>query len=115
MGEQLQNVAKLGPLDRVMSMIPGLPQGMLPQGMEKEGGERMKRMMILMDSMTDAELDGGRRGGTLCCRGGNGRETTATMLHRRGIAAGGGRDVHAAVQSDGADDREDGEVAAAAR
>ena len=68
-----------------------------------------------MNSMTDAELDGGRRGGIVCCRGGNGRETTATVLHRRGIAAGGGRDVHAAVQSDGADDREDGEVAAAAR
>ena len=65
MGEQLQNVAKLGPLDRVMSMIPGLPQGMLPQGMEKEGGERMKRMMMLMNSMTDAELDGGRRGAEL--------------------------------------------------
>lgn len=115
MGEQLQNVAKLGPLDRVMSMIPGLPQGLLPQGAEKEGGERMKRMMILMNSMTDAELDGGRLGCALRRRGGDGREAPAAVLHRRGTAARGGRDVHAAVQDDGADDREDGEVAADAR
>ena len=62
MGEQLQNVMKLGPLDRVLSMIPGLPQGMIPQGSEKQGAEQMKRMMILMNSMTDAELDGGLGG-----------------------------------------------------
>ena len=64
MGEQLQNIMKLGPLDRVLSMLPGIPQGMIPQGSEKQGSEQMKRMMILMNSMTDAELDGGdsRRG-----------------------------------------------------
>lgn len=58
MGEQLQNIMKLGPLDRVLSMLPGIPQGMIPQGSEKQGSEQMKRMMILMNSMTDAELDG---------------------------------------------------------
>ena len=58
MGEQLQNVMKLGPLDRVLNMLPGLPAGMIPKGSEKEGSERLKRMMILMNSMTDAELDG---------------------------------------------------------
>lgn len=115
MGEQLQNVAKLGPIDRVMSMIPGIPQGMLPQGMEKEGGERLKRMMILMNSMTDAELDGGKRRSDVCRRGRNGRKTAATVLHRSGIATGGGSDVHAAVQSHGADDRKDGQIAADAR
>ena len=61
MGEQLQNIMKLGPLDRVLSMLPGIPQGMIPQGSEKQGSEQMKRMMILMNSMTDAELDGGKR------------------------------------------------------
>ena len=62
MGEQLQNIMKLGPLDRVLSMLPGIPQGMIPQGSEKQGSEQMKRMMILMNSMTDAELDGGDSG-----------------------------------------------------
>lgn len=61
MGEQMQNIMKLGPLDRVMSMIPGMAN-MMPQGAEKDGQKNIKRMMILMNSMTDAELDGG----TLC-------------------------------------------------
>lgn len=87
MGEQLQNVSKLGPLDRVMSMIPGLPQGLLPQGAEKEGGERIKRMMILMNSMTDAELDGGRDAEGLQCRGGDERQQTQALLHRSWTAS----------------------------
>ena len=59
-GEQLQMITKMGSLDRMMSMIPGL-QNMVPQGAGKESGESIKRMMILMNSMTDAELDGGGR------------------------------------------------------
>lgn len=52
----------MGSLDRMVSMIPGL-QNMVPQGAGKEGAESIKRMMTLMNSMTDAELDGGGRGG----------------------------------------------------
>ena len=58
-GEQLQAITKMGSLDRMVSMIPGL-QNMVPQGAGKEGAESIKRMMTLMNSMTDAELDGGR-------------------------------------------------------
>ena len=61
-GEQLQAITKMGSLDRMVSMIPGL-QNMVPQGAGKEGAESIKRMMTLMNSMTDAELDGGGRGG----------------------------------------------------
>ena len=39
-----------------MSMVPGMSD-MLPKGSEAEGTKRMKVMMTLMDSMTDAELD----------------------------------------------------------
>ena len=58
MGEQMQSIMKLGPLDRVMSMIPGM-SNMIPQGAEKDSQKNIKRMMVLMNSMTDAELDGG--------------------------------------------------------
>ena len=48
-------------------MIPGLPSGLIPKGQEKEGANRIRKFMYMMDSMTDAELDGkvdwhGKRG-----------------------------------------------------
>lgn len=57
MYEQLQYVTKLGSLQQVMSMIPGMNSEMLPQGYEKSGVQRIKRFMTMMDSMTDDELD----------------------------------------------------------
>ena len=59
MGEQMQNITKLGPLDRVVSMIPGMAN-MMPQGVEKDSNKQIKKIMILLNSMTDAELDGGK-------------------------------------------------------
>uniref|UniRef100_A0A7S2WJL8 Signal recognition particle 54 kDa protein n=1 Tax=Rhizochromulina marina TaxID=1034831 RepID=A0A7S2WJL8_9STRA len=58
MYEQFQNVMKLGPLSKVMSMIPGIPQGLMGQAGDQESSNRLKRFMYMMDSMTDAELDG---------------------------------------------------------
>merc|ERR1719197_2235625 len=55
--EQFQNLQKMGPMGQVMQMIPGMSQ-MLPQGAEKEGTKRIKRFMVMMDSLTDAEMDG---------------------------------------------------------
>lgn len=46
---------KMGPLNKVMGMIPGMPPWM-SQG--ADGGDRIKIFMYMMDSMTDAELDG---------------------------------------------------------
>mmetsp|Transcript_85436 Transcript_85436/g.169486 ORF Transcript_85436/g.169486 Transcript_85436/m.169486 type:complete len:506 (+) Transcript_85436:139-1656(+) len=57
MYEQLQYVTKLGSLQKVMSMIPGINTEMFPQGYEKTGVQRIKRFMTIMDSMTDDELD----------------------------------------------------------
>merc|ERR1712061_586839 len=54
--EQFQNLQKMGPIGQVMQMIPGMSQ-MLPQGAEKEGAKRIKRFMVMMDSLTDDELD----------------------------------------------------------
>eukprot|EP00927_Polykrikos_kofoidii_P070411 TRINITY_DN6662_c0_g1_i1.p1 TRINITY_DN6662_c0_g1~~TRINITY_DN6662_c0_g1_i1.p1 ORF type:complete len:519 (-),score=127.40 TRINITY_DN6662_c0_g1_i1:117-1673(-) len=54
--EQFQNLQKMGPMSQVMQMIPGMSQ-MLPQGAEKEGAKRIKRFMVMMDSLTNDELD----------------------------------------------------------
>mmetsp|Transcript_91195 Transcript_91195/g.260453 ORF Transcript_91195/g.260453 Transcript_91195/m.260453 type:complete len:509 (-) Transcript_91195:214-1740(-) len=59
MYEQFQNVMKLGPLSKVMGMIPGLPPGMAGMAGDQDSSNRLKKFMYMMDSMTDAELDGG--------------------------------------------------------
>eukprot|EP00400_MALV-I_sp_L67-5_P000021 gene22-396_t len=57
MYSQLQNVTKLGPMGRVMDMIPGMNQLNLPPGAEREGMDRLKNFMTVMDSLTEDELD----------------------------------------------------------
>ncbi|KDQ60949.1 hypothetical protein JAAARDRAFT_31942 [Jaapia argillacea MUCL 33604] len=54
--EQIQNVMNMGPISKIASMIPGLPQDML-QGSDEDGAQRLKRMIYISDSMTAAELD----------------------------------------------------------
>ncbi|KAG9038452.1 Signal recognition particle [Tulasnella sp. JGI-2019a] len=54
--EQMSNVINMGPLSKIASMIPGMPQGMM-EGSDEETSMKMKRMMIICDSMTQAELD----------------------------------------------------------
>eukprot|EP00933_Yihiella_yeosuensis_P072076 TRINITY_DN80368_c0_g1_i1.p1 TRINITY_DN80368_c0_g1~~TRINITY_DN80368_c0_g1_i1.p1 ORF type:complete len:519 (+),score=131.99 TRINITY_DN80368_c0_g1_i1:101-1657(+) len=54
--EQFQNLQKMGPMSQLMQMIPGMSQ-MMPAGAEKEGVKRIKRFQVMMDSMTDQELD----------------------------------------------------------
>eukprot|EP00919_Chromeraceae_sp_WS-2016_P025898 GHVR01061222.1.p1 GENE.GHVR01061222.1~~GHVR01061222.1.p1 ORF type:complete len:500 (+),score=116.32 GHVR01061222.1:109-1608(+) len=55
--EQFKNLLKMGPLGRVMSMIPGFQADMVPPGQEKTGIERIQRFLTMMDSMTEAELN----------------------------------------------------------
>lgn len=45
-----------GPISKIASMIPGLPQELL-SGSDEEGSLRMKRMIYITDSMSAAELD----------------------------------------------------------
>lgn len=56
--EQYHSVLKMGPLDKVVSMIPGLTQEMIPKGQEKEASKKIKKYLYMMDSMTNDELDG---------------------------------------------------------
>nr|CAD7445245.1 unnamed protein product [Timema bartmani] len=57
MYEQFQNIMKMGPFSQIMGMIPGFSQDFLSKGSEQESMARLKRLMTIMDSMNDAELD----------------------------------------------------------
>ncbi|KAI8391653.1 signal recognition protein [Radiomyces spectabilis] len=57
MYEQFQQISKMGPLSKIMGSIPGMPQELLGAGTEEEGSKRIKRMMCIMDSMNEKELD----------------------------------------------------------
>lgn len=61
MRDQYASVLKMGPLDKVISMIPGLGQNLIPKGKEKDAQAKIKKFMCMMDSMTDEELDGKKK------------------------------------------------------
>ena len=104
--EQFSNIQKMGPMSTVMSMIPGFGNDMMPKGQEKQSQAKIKRMMCLMDSMTDEELaradlkklqDPKRMAR---CRQGGGAATGG-----RGGASGG---VQAPIEDDGKDEGAEG-------
>uniref|UniRef100_A0AC34QAX1 Signal recognition particle subunit SRP54 n=1 Tax=Panagrolaimus sp. JU765 TaxID=591449 RepID=A0AC34QAX1_9BILA len=57
MYEQFQSLMKMGPIGQIMSMIPGLGPDFLPKGGEEASTKKFKTMMVIMDSMSDQELD----------------------------------------------------------
>jgi signal recognition particle subunit SRP54 len=57
MREQYSSVLKMGPLDKVVGMIPGFSNMILPQGREKDASNKIKKYLCMMDSMNDDELD----------------------------------------------------------
>ncbi|XP_065161249.1 signal recognition particle subunit SRP54 [Atheta coriaria] len=57
MYEQFQNIMKMGPFSQIMGMIPGFSQDFMTKGSEQESVARLKRLMTIMDSMCDNELD----------------------------------------------------------
>lgn len=57
MYEQFQNIMKMGPFGQIMSMIPGLGSDFMTKGSEQESMARLKKLMTIMDSMNDQELD----------------------------------------------------------
>lgn len=56
MYEQLLNILKMGPINKVMEMMPGM-NNFLPQLKGTDGNARIKIMINILDSMTDEELD----------------------------------------------------------
>lgn len=57
MYEQFQNIMKMGPFSQIMGMIPGFSSDFMTKGHEQESMTRLKRLMTIMDSMNDDELD----------------------------------------------------------
>jgi signal recognition particle subunit SRP54 len=57
MYEQFQNIMKMGPFSQILSMIPGFGPEFMSKGNEAESQHRLKRLMTIMDSMADSELD----------------------------------------------------------
>jgi signal recognition particle subunit SRP54 len=63
MQRQLEAMNNMGPLDQVMDMIPGMGGGIkdqLPDDAMDVTQERMRRFEIIMDSMTDEEMENPR-------------------------------------------------------
>jgi signal recognition particle subunit SRP54 len=63
MRKQMQAMDRMGPLDQVMDMIPGLGGGLmdqLPDDAMDVTQDRLRTFEVVMDSMTDEELDNPR-------------------------------------------------------
>lgn len=59
MYSQFQRVMNMGPLNKVMGMIPGMPDYLIPKGTGDDAStNRLKKFLYMMDSMTNKELDG---------------------------------------------------------
>ena len=56
MKDQYTYIMKMGPINKVMEMIPGMSD-LMPEGGEKETSIKIKKFLCIMDSMTNAELD----------------------------------------------------------
>jgi len=56
MYEQLGNIMKMGPINKVMEMMPGMNH-LLPQLKGNDGNAKIKAMLNILDSMTEEELD----------------------------------------------------------
>jgi signal recognition particle subunit SRP54 len=63
MKKQMQAMDNMGPLDQVMDMIPGMGGGLmdeLPDDAMDVTQERMRNFEVVMDSMTEAEMENPR-------------------------------------------------------
>jgi len=58
MYKQFQRVMNMGPLNKVMGMVPGMPEYLVPKNGDSDSNTRLKKFLYMMDSMTDKELDG---------------------------------------------------------
>ena len=56
MQEQMEALTKMGPLSKVMEMVPGM-SGMMKKGQAEETQKRLEKFKVLMNSMTKEELE----------------------------------------------------------
>lgn len=59
MYSQFEKILSLGSIGKLAGMMPGMPDYLMPSGSnDKEATGRLRKFMVMMDSMRDAELDG---------------------------------------------------------
>jgi signal recognition particle subunit SRP54 len=54
---QLEMISGMGPMSKIMGMIPGMPAELANSNLDEQGGSKLKNFTCAMDSMTDKELD----------------------------------------------------------
>ncbi|KAI0216353.1 Signal recognition particle [Massospora cicadina] len=57
MKEQFEAISKLGPLNKVLGMMPGVPKEMIDMMGRNGGQDQIRYVTTILDSMTEAELD----------------------------------------------------------
>jgi signal recognition particle subunit SRP54 len=57
MYEQMEMLTSMGPLKKLMSMLPGMGGGLQDKVNIEETQERLRRFRIIMDSMTEEEME----------------------------------------------------------
>ena len=57
MYDQMEMLTNMGPLQKLMQMLPGLPGNMQEKINVEETQQRLRNFRIIMDSMTEAEMD----------------------------------------------------------
>ena len=93
MQKQMNAMNRMGPLDQVMDMIPGMGGGMmdqLPDDAMDVTQDRMRRFERIMDSMTDEELEnprvvGQERTERIARGSGTDEETVQQLLEQHGM------------------------------
>ena len=54
--QQFQTISSMGPLSKVMGMLPGMSPEMINAMGSEEGTNKLKKFAVVMDSMTEEEL-----------------------------------------------------------
>ncbi|ESP87487.1 signal recognition particle protein Srp54 [Candidatus Halobonum tyrrellensis] len=93
MRNQMRAMDRMGPLDQVLDMIPGLGGGMmdqLPDDAMDVTQDRMRKFEVLMDSMTDEELErpsviGAERKARICRGSGVDPDRLEELLEQHGM------------------------------
>ena len=55
--QQMQSMSKMGPLSKIMELVPGMGQMKIPKDMLKVQEGKLKKWRFVMDSMTKEELE----------------------------------------------------------
>ena len=55
--QQMQSMSKMGPLSKIMELVPGMGQMKIPKDMLKVQESKLKKWRFVMDSMTKEELE----------------------------------------------------------